>query len=85
MTPMDEANMLADHSAARRKYQRSFEPDPPDVDPEAKKCPNRAGRAEDGGIGGRGPWEPVRTDFTPGRKNEFMVKWLKSDRIKIKV
>jgi hypothetical protein len=33
----------------------------------------------------RGPWEPVRTGFTPGQKNEFMIKWLKGEHIKIKV
>jgi hypothetical protein len=36
-------------------------------------------------IGARGPWEPVRTGFTPGQKNEFMIKWLKGEHIKIKV
>jgi len=50
-----------------------------------KECLMRITKAEDGGIGGRGPWEPVRTGFTPGQENEFMIKWLKGDHIKIKV
>ena len=28
---------------------------------------------------------PVRTGFTPGQENEFMIKWLKGEHIKIKV
>ena len=36
-------------------------------------------------IGVRGPWEPVRTGFTPGQENEFMIKWLRGEHIKIKV
>jgi nitrate reductase alpha subunit len=50
-----------------------------------KECLIRITKAEDGGIGGRGPWEPVRTGFTPGQENEFMIKWLRGDHIKIKV
>jgi nitrate reductase alpha subunit len=41
--------------------------------------------SRNGGIGARGPWEPVRTGFTPGQENEFMIKWLKGEHIKIKV
>ncbi len=33
----------------------------------------------------RGPWKLVRTGFTPGQENEFMIKWLKGEHIKIKV
>ena len=50
-----------------------------------KECLIRITKAEDGGIGARGPWEPVRTGFTPGQENEFMIKWLKGEHIKIKV
>src|SRR3989475_3415947 len=32
----------------------------------------RISKAEDGGIGARGPWEPVRTGFTPAQENEWM-------------
>ena len=45
----------------------------------------RIQKAEDGGIGARGPWEPVRTGFTPSQENEWMLKWLKGESVKIKV
>ena len=33
-----------------------------------KECLIRITKAEDGGIGARGPWEPVRTGFTRVRR-----------------
>ena len=85
MIPMDETSMLPDKSAAQWKNQRGLERAPPAVEDGPKTCLTRTSMAEDGGIGRCGPWEPVRTDFTPGRENEFVVKWIKSDRIRIKV
>ena len=41
-----------------------------------KECLIRITKAEDGGIGARGPGTS-RTGFTPGQENEFMIKWLK--------
>jgi hypothetical protein len=36
-------------------------------------------------IEARGPWEPVRSGFTVGRKSEFLIQWLKGKHIRIKV
>jgi len=47
--------------------------------------PGRTHNRSSGGIGARGPWEPVRTGFTPAQENEWMLKWLKGESIKIKV
>ena len=33
-------------------------------------------KAEDGGLGGKGLWEPARTGFTPGNENETMKRYL---------
>jgi nitrate reductase alpha subunit len=33
-------------------------------------------KAEDGGLGGKGIWEPARTGFTPGNENEVMKRYL---------
>jgi nitrate reductase / nitrite oxidoreductase, alpha subunit len=33
-------------------------------------------KAEDGGLNGRGKWEPVLTGFTPGHESDFMEKYL---------
>jgi nitrate reductase alpha subunit len=33
-------------------------------------------KAEDGGLGSKGIWEPARTGFTPGNENEVMKRYL---------
>ncbi len=41
-------------------------------------------KAEDGGMGGQGKWEPVATGFTPGHENDFMTKYLSGGTIEVK-
>ena len=33
-------------------------------------------KAEDGGMGGKGKWEPARTGYTPAGENKDMKKFL---------
>jgi nitrate reductase alpha subunit len=41
-------------------------------------------KAEDGGIGGVGKWEPVGTGFTPGHENDFMQRYLAGETVDVK-
>jgi nitrate reductase alpha subunit len=41
-------------------------------------------KAEDGGLDGKGPWEPTRTGFTPGHESDFMSKYLSGGTIDLK-
>jgi nitrate reductase alpha subunit len=41
-------------------------------------------KAEDGGMGGRGPWEPTKTGFTPSHESEFMRRYLQGATIRVK-
>jgi nitrate reductase alpha subunit len=41
-------------------------------------------KAEDGGMGGKGLWEPARTGYTPGRESEFMQKYLSGKLVEVK-
>ena len=41
-------------------------------------------KAEDGGLRGKGIWEPARTGFTPGNESEFMKRYLQGDVVKVK-
>ncbi len=41
-------------------------------------------KAEDGGIGGVGKWEPVGTGFTPGHENDFMQRYLSGGTVGVK-
>jgi nitrate reductase alpha subunit len=85
LMPMHQTDSLPGKSANGLKFKWGFEIDHHAVNTVPKECLIRITKAEDGGIGARGPWEPVRTGFTPGQENEFMVKWLKGEHIKIKV
>ncbi|MGH9603299.1 MAG: hypothetical protein ACRD24_13025, partial [Terriglobales bacterium] len=44
-------------------------------------CPKetlvRIEKAEDGGLGGRGVWEPARSGHTAGNESETMKRYLK--------
>jgi len=41
-------------------------------------------KAEDGGLGGKGAWEPVSTGFTPGHEGDFMQKYLEGGTVEVK-
>jgi nitrate reductase alpha subunit len=41
-------------------------------------------KAEDGGLGGKGLWEPARTGFTPGNESEVMRRYLEGGFIEEK-
>jgi nitrate reductase alpha subunit len=41
-------------------------------------------KAEDGGLDGKGPWEPTRTGFTPGHESDFMEKYLRGATVQVK-
>ncbi|MBI2370827.1 MAG: nitrate oxidoreductase subunit alpha, partial [Deltaproteobacteria bacterium] len=41
-------------------------------------------KAEDGGLGGKGIWEPARTGYTPGNENEFMKRYLAGEAVQVK-
>ena len=38
-------------------------------------------KAEDGGLGGKGAWEPTQTGLTPGHENRFMQRYLAGETI----
>jgi nitrate reductase alpha subunit len=41
-------------------------------------------KAEDGGLGGVGVWEAVKTGFTPGHEDDFMQKYLGGGTVEVK-
>jgi len=43
----------------------------------------RVVKAEDGGLDGKGPWEPTKTGFTPSHENEFMLRYLAGDTVEV--
>jgi len=41
-------------------------------------------KAEDGGMDGKGAWEPTKTSFTPGHEGDFMQKYLAGGAVEVK-
>jgi nitrate reductase alpha subunit len=85
LMPMHQLDSLPSKKKHVHALKFGFEPDHHAVNTTPKSTLVRVSKAEDGGIGARGPWEPVRTGFTPSQENEWMIKWLKGESIKIKV
>src|SRR5437870_2326226 len=85
LMPMHQLDSLPCKKKHVHAIKWGFEPDNHAVNTTPKSTLIRINKAEDGGIGARGPWEPVRTGFTPSQENEWMLKWLKGESIKIKV
>src|SRR5207237_6488566 len=85
LMPMHQLDSLPNKKKHVHAMKFGFEPDNHAVNTTPKSTLVRIQKAEDGGIGARGPWEPVRTGFTPSQENEWMLKWLKGERVKIKV
>ena len=83
--PMHQLDSLPTKKKHVHALKFGFEPDNHAVNTTPKSTLVRIQKAEDGGIGARGPWEPVRTGFTPAQENEWMLKWLKGESVKIKV
>ena len=73
LMPMHQLDSLPGKHAVAWKFKFGYQVDNHAVNTVPKECLMRITKAEDGGIGGRGPWEPVRTGFTPGQENEFMI------------
>jgi nitrate reductase alpha subunit len=38
-------------------------------------------KAEDGGLGGKGKWEPATRGFTPGQENAFMLRYMRGELV----
>ena len=85
LMPMHQTDSLPSKKKHVLALKFGFEVDNHAVNTTPKSTLVRIQKAEDGGIGARGPWEPVRTGFTPAQENEWMLKWLKGESIKIKV
>jgi nitrate reductase alpha subunit len=41
-------------------------------------------KAEDGGLGGKGTWQPATTGFSPGNENPDGQKYLRGEFIRVK-
>ena len=81
--PMHQLDSLFHKAKIGMKFVFGFEADNHGINTVPKETLVKVTKAEDGGIGGKGVWDPVKTGYTTGNENDFMKKYLSGDLIKV--
>jgi nitrate reductase alpha subunit len=76
LMPMHQTDSLFHKNKIAMNFIFGGENDNHAVNTVPKETLVKVTKAEDGGLGGRGIWEPARTGFTPGNESEFMNRFL---------
>ncbi len=74
--PMHQTDTLFHKSKAFMSFLFGGEADNHAVNTVPKETLVRVTKAEDGGLGGRGPWKTATTGFTPANEGDFMKRYL---------
>jgi len=74
--PMHQTDTLFHKSKAAMAFIFGGEADNHAVNTVPKECLIRVTKAEDGGLGGKGPWKPGANGMAPDAENEAMKKYL---------
>jgi nitrate reductase / nitrite oxidoreductase, alpha subunit len=74
--PMHQTDTLFHKAKVFMSFIFGGEADNHAVNTVPKECLVRITKAEDGGLGGRGPWLPGQTGMSPGAENEVMKQYL---------
>ncbi len=81
--PMHMTDTLFHKKKAAMKFMHGGEADNHTVNTVPKETLVKITKAEDGGLGAKGIWEPARTGFTPANESEFMKRYLAGGTIKV--
>jgi nitrate reductase alpha subunit len=81
--PMHQTDTLFHKEKVSTSFLFGGEADNHAVNTVPKETLVKITKAEDGGLGGKGIWEPARTGFTPGNESEFMKRYLSGDTVKV--
>jgi len=82
--PMHQTDTLFHKAKATMSFLFGGEADNHALNTVPKETLVKVTKAEDGGLRGKGIWEPARTGFTPGNESEFMKRYLQGDVVKVK-
>jgi nitrate reductase alpha subunit len=82
--PMHQTDTLFHKSKGAMAFIFGGEADNHAVNTVPKETLVRITKAEDGGLGGRGLWEPARTGNTPGRERDFMKRYLTGALVRVR-
>jgi nitrate reductase alpha subunit len=81
--PMHQTDTLFHKAKAFMGFIFGGEADNHAINTVPKETLVRISKAEDGGMGGVGIWQPATTGHTPDNENEFMKQYLAGDLIKV--
>lgn len=73
---MHQTDSLFHKKVGTMAFVFGFDVDNHAVNTVPKETLVRIAKAEPGGLGGQGVWEPVKTGYTPGHENSFMARYL---------
>ena len=76
LKPTHQTHTLITRRSWTHEVTRGFNVDVHCVTSAPKEALARFTKAEDGGLGGRGPWRPVALGLRPGRENEALRRYL---------
>ncbi|MBW7940816.1 MAG: molybdopterin-dependent oxidoreductase, partial [Candidatus Kuenenia stuttgartiensis] len=81
--PMHQLDSLFHKAKIGMKFIFGFEADNHCINTVPKETLVKITKAENGGMGGKGVWDPVKTGYTAGNENDFMKKFLNGELIKV--
>jgi len=82
--PMHQTDTLFHKAKATMSFLFGGEADNHALNTVPKETLVKVTKAEDGGMRGKGIWEPARTGFTPGNESDFMKRYLAGEIVQIK-
>lgn len=83
LMPMHQTDSLFHKSKAKMGFVFGYEADNHGINTVPKETLVKVTKAENGGLEGKGVWEPARTGYSPGGENEFMKRFLKGSLVKV--
>lgn len=82
--PMHQTDTLFHKAKAAMEFIFGGEADNHAINTVPKETLVKIAKAEDGGLGGKGIWEPATTGCTPDNESEFMERYINGDLVKTK-
>lgn len=82
--PMHQTDSLFHKKVGTMGFTFGFDVDNHAINTIPKETLIKITKAEDGGIGARGAWEPTETKFTPANESDFMDKYLQGKMVRVR-
>lgn len=82
--PMHQTDTLFHKKKVSMEFMFGGEADNHALNTVPKETLVKVTKAEDGGLGGKGPWKPALTGMTPAHENDFMLRYMSGKTIGVK-